>query len=282
MSCLQSFTKEEIFNQHKKQCLLSNGCQAVNYESGTIIYINYEKQMPIPFKIHAHTECFLKRVNSYEGEHTIKYQEHILNSIGAKLVCIDDRFTLSSIIFRGKDFINKFITWILDRQKWTKQIIKQYFNKRLIMTNEDEEIYNNSHICWICKEELNTDKIRDYSTNTGKFRGASHSKCNKNLGIPEKLPIIFHNLEVYDAHIIFKELNNFNVDIEVIPKTIDNYRNINNRTNRNITFTDSLQLYKGSLDTLASNLEDKDFKHLMSEFSAHKLEILKKKRCISL
>ena len=146
------------------------------------------------------------------------------------------------------------------------------------MTNEDEEIYNNSHICWICKEELNTDKIRDYSTNTGKFRGASHSKCNKNLGIPKKLPIIFHNLEVYDAHIIFKELNNFNVDIEVIPKTIDNYRNINNRTNRNITFTDSLQLYKGSLDTLASNLEDKDFKHLMSEFSAHKLEILKKKK----
>ena len=29
------------------------------------------------------------------------------------------------------------------------------------MTNEDEEIYNNSHICWICKQELNTDKKRD-------------------------------------------------------------------------------------------------------------------------
>ena len=26
------------------------------------------------------------------------------------------------------------------------------------MTNEDEEIYNNSHIFWICKQELNTDK----------------------------------------------------------------------------------------------------------------------------
>ena len=30
------------------------------------------------------------------------------------------------------------------------------------MTNEDEEIYNNSQICWICKEELNTDKVRDH------------------------------------------------------------------------------------------------------------------------
>ena len=83
------------------------------------------------------------------------------------------------------------------------------------MTNEDEEIYNNSHICWICKEELNTDKIRDYSTVTGKFRSASHSKYDKTLGI------IFHNLKGYDGHLIFKELNNFNVDIEVIPKNID-------------------------------------------------------------
>ena len=51
--------------------------------------------------------------------------------------------------------------------------------------------------------------------------------------------------------------------------------------NRNTTFIDSLQLYKGSLDTLASNLEDKDFKHLISEFSAHKLEILKRKDAYS-
>ena len=87
------------------------------------------------------TQCFLKRINSYEVEHTIKYQEHIPNSIGAKLVCIDDRFTLPSIIFKGKNCIDKFITWILDKQKWTKQITEQFFNKKLIMTNEDEEIY---------------------------------------------------------------------------------------------------------------------------------------------
>ena len=36
MSCLQSFITEEILFNHKKQCLLINVCQAVNYESGTI------------------------------------------------------------------------------------------------------------------------------------------------------------------------------------------------------------------------------------------------------
>ena len=46
------------------------------------------------------TECSLKRVISYEGEHKIKCQEHIPNSVGVTLVCIDDRFTLPSIIFK--------------------------------------------------------------------------------------------------------------------------------------------------------------------------------------
>ena len=72
------------------------------------------------------------------------------------------------------------------------------------MTNEDEEIYNNSQICWICKEELNTDKLRDHCHVTGKFRGAAQNRCNLKLRIPRKLPIIVHNLKGYDAHIILK------------------------------------------------------------------------------
>ena len=63
MSSLQNFTTEEILSNHKKQCLLINGCQAVNYESGRIKFTNYEKQVPIPFKIYPETECFLKRTN---------------------------------------------------------------------------------------------------------------------------------------------------------------------------------------------------------------------------
>ena len=41
-------------------------------------------------------------LNSYEGEHKIKYQERIPNSIGAKLVCIDDRFTLPLLFLKVK------------------------------------------------------------------------------------------------------------------------------------------------------------------------------------
>ena len=105
------------------------------------------------FKIYADTKCFLKRTNSYQGEYTIKYQEHFPNSIGAKLVCIDDGFTLPVIIFKGDDCVNKFIKQIFRQQQQINRVIKDHFNKELIMTTQDEEIYNNSQICWICNEE---------------------------------------------------------------------------------------------------------------------------------
>ena len=82
-------------------------------------------------------------------------------------------------------------------------------------------------------------------------------------------------MQGYDDHIIFKELNNFNTDIAVIPKGIDKYMSI--IVNRHITFIDSLQFYNGSLDTLTSNLNNEDFKHLTSEFGIVKLEIRKRK-----
>ena len=144
------------------------------------------------------------------------------------------------------------------------------------MSEEDKDNYQNSEICWICTQKIIKDKVRDHCHITGKLRGSAHKEYNSKLRIPRKLPIIFHNLEGYDGHIIFKELNNFdNIDIQVIPKSSEKYMSI--IINKNIIFLDSLQFYKGSLDSLAGNLQDSDFKHLMSEFPPNKLEILRKK-----
>ena len=121
------------------------------------------------------------------------------------------------------------------------------------MTTEIKNNYRNSEICWICSQKIIKDKVSDHCHITGKFRGTAHKECNSTLRIPRKLPIIFHNLEGYDGHIIFKELNNFdNIDIQVIPKSSEKYMSIIIRI-RNILFLDSLQFYKGSLDSLAGN-----------------------------
>ena len=163
-------------------------------------------------------------------------------------------------------------------QKYYHQIINNYFNKKLKMTIDDEERYQNSQICWICNEKINKDKDkeRDDCHITGKFRGAAHKKCNLKLKIPKKIPVIFHILEGYDGHIIFKELNNFDdIVIQVIPRTSEKYMSI--IVNRNIVFLDSNQFCKGKLDNHASNLEDSDFEHLLSEFPIDELKLLKGK-----
>ena len=96
------------------------------------------------------------------------------------------------------------------------------------------------------------------------------------LRIPRKLPIIFHNLEGYDGHLIFRELNDFkDINIQVIPKANERYMSIT--VNNSIVFLDSLQFCKVSLDFLAGNLEDNNFKHLLSEFPKDQLELLRKK-----
>ena len=63
MSCLQSFTTEEILSNHKKQCLLVNGCQAVNYESAIIKFTNDNKHIPVLFKMYADTEIYFTLYN---------------------------------------------------------------------------------------------------------------------------------------------------------------------------------------------------------------------------
>ena len=64
MSCLQNFTTIEILNNHREKCLLINETQAVKYEGGIIKFKNFNKQIPIPFKIYADSEFFTKK-NKY-------------------------------------------------------------------------------------------------------------------------------------------------------------------------------------------------------------------------
>ena len=56
MSCLQNFTTKEILNSHRERCLLINDTQAVKYETGTIKFKNFNKQIHIPFKTYADSE----------------------------------------------------------------------------------------------------------------------------------------------------------------------------------------------------------------------------------
>ena len=65
------------------------------------------------------------------------------------------------------------------------------------------------------------EKVRDQCHVNGKFRGAAHWGCSINLQLTKKIPVIFHNLRGYNSHLIFCQLNKFNVKIDVIPNGLE-------------------------------------------------------------
>ena len=93
------------------------------------------------------------------------------------------------------------------------------------MSEEEENLFQQSNSCWICKNLIDNDeeKVRDHCRVTGKFRGAAHRSCNINLKLTKNVPVIFHNLRGYDSNLIFFELDKFDVKISVIPNGLEKY-----------------------------------------------------------
>ena len=95
--------------------------------------------------------------------------------------------------------------------------MKKHFNKNLIMSEEKKEQSQSSNTCWICEKLIDNDneKVRDHCHVTGKFRGVATGT--------KKVPVMFHNLRGYDSHLIFNELDKFDVKINVIPNGLEKY-----------------------------------------------------------
>ena len=93
------------------------------------------------------------------------------------------------------------------------------------MSKVEEEQFQSTDTCLICENSLiMTMKKLDINCHiTKKFRNAAHWSCNVNLLLTKKVPVIFHNLRGYDSHLIFNELKNFDVKIDVIPDRSENY-----------------------------------------------------------
>ena len=118
-----------------------------------------------------------------------KYQKHFHCSFVYKVVCIDNRFSKTIAVFRGKNAAYDFIKEILKEYEYCRKIIKKYFNKNLIMSEEEEKQFQLSNACWICKKLIDNDdeKVRDHCHVTGKFRSAARGSCNINLQLTKRL-----------------------------------------------------------------------------------------------
>ena len=115
--------------KHKENGLSINGKQSVKLEEGIIEFENYFKQITVPFKIYADFECNLNNVKCNKGSYTEKNQDDIPCSFAYKIICIDDRFSKPTIIYRRENAAYEFIRAILEEYKYCKKIIKNILIK---------------------------------------------------------------------------------------------------------------------------------------------------------
>ena len=128
-SCLQCFSSKNVLTKYKEDCLSINDKQSVKLVKGIIEFENYFKQMPVPFKIYADFECNLESTGSYEGSYTKRYQDHIPCSFAYKVVCVDNRFAKTIVVYRGENAAYEFIKAILKEYKYCKKVIKNTLTK---------------------------------------------------------------------------------------------------------------------------------------------------------
>ena len=69
-----------------------------------------------------------------------KYQDHIPCSFAYKVVCVDDRFTKPIVVYRGENAAYEFIKAILKEYKYCRKVMNKHFNKKLIMSEEEEHL----------------------------------------------------------------------------------------------------------------------------------------------
>ena len=93
------------------------------------------------------------------------------------------------------------------------------------LTSNQNERYKKSKRCHICFRPFKKKKrkIRDHCHFTERYRGAAHRNCNLQYKIPSYIPIVFHNLARYDAHLFIRELaasNPGGAKVDVIVKNL--------------------------------------------------------------
>ena len=70
-----------------------------------------------------------------------------------KFVSVDDRFSKPIVVYRGENAAFKFIEAILKEYEYCKKVVKKYFKKNLIMTEEEEQ-FQSSNICGFLEVQL--------------------------------------------------------------------------------------------------------------------------------
>ena len=290
--CFTHFTKEELLEKHIKYCFNNQTVAVKMPELNTYLHFkNYYKQLPIPFVVYADFECFTKPMNSCspnpKESYNYNYQKHEPSGFCFYVKSIVPGIHIKPIIYtknsEDEDIAKIFVEKIAEV---TKSIYNDFYcrPKPLRLTSEEQKLFQQAKTCHICSFKLKNDKVRDHCHFTGKYRGAAHNKCNLMCKKPRVLPVIFHNLQGYDAHLFIKQLAKLEGKLDCIPSTEEKYISFSKTIkvgeykhicgnilpiNFEIKFLDSFKFLQTSLANLVSNLSSDDFNNTKHVFKSN-------------
>ena len=93
------------------------------------------------------------------------------------------------------------------------------------LTKSQLKEYKRATKCHICFKPFSEKKrkVRDHCHYSGLYQGAAHSSCNLQYKIPKYIPVVFHNLAGYDAHLFIRELAKYTTGMGVIAKNTEDF-----------------------------------------------------------
>ena len=290
--CFTHFTKEELLEKHIKYCSNNQTVAVKMPELNTYLHFkNYYKQLPIPFVVYGDFECFTKTMNSCtpnpKESYNYNYQKHEPSGFCFYVKSIVPGIHIKPIIYTKNSEDEEIAKIFVEKiAEVTKSIYNDFYcrPKPLRLTSEEQKLFQQAKTCHICSCELKNDKVRDHCHFTGKYRGAAHNKCNLMCKKPRVLPVIFHNLQGYDAHLFIKQLAKLEGKLDCIPSTeekyisfsktikVGEYKHISGKIlpiNFEIKFLDSFKFLQTSLANLVSNLSSDDFNNTKHVFKSN-------------
>ena len=280
--CFSYYTKQDLLDKHIKYCSSNKTAIVKMPEPNTFLHFkNYDRQLPVPFVVYADFECFTKPMNSCspnpKDSYNYNYQKHEPSGFCFYAKGIVPRIHIKPIIYTktsvDEDVAKVFVEKLTEL---TKGIYNDFYcrPKPLRLTRAEQKSFEEATICHICSKQLGKDKVRDHCHFTEKYRGAAHNKCNLKCRKPKVLPVIFHNLQGYDAHLFIKQLAKLEGKLECIPSTEEKYISFSKHikvgeykdvggnvfpVTFEIRFLDSFKFLQTSLANLVSNLSPNDF-----------------------
>ena len=237
VNCLNGFESEIIGDDHYEYCKDKDSVRVEmpTKDKSIVKYTDGQYQFKVPFVIYVDFESILVPVSSAAGDPG-KPSTRSINVYEPSGWYINSTFAYENSYsnklsklqqYRGKDCVSKFCETIMLE---AKRLYKSAPQKPMYELNDRQlEEHKNSKKCHICFKEFfpkdikGNIKVRDHCHYTGRYRGAAHSSCNLMYKIPDYIPVVFHNLAGYDAHLFIKELAKHTSKINVIAKNAENY-----------------------------------------------------------